>query len=112
VSHGLRAFREEIAAYLRTAAACHCDAAQVMVVSGSQQALHIAARVLLEPTERGLGGGTGLSRRARRCCGLAGARLLPVPVDEEGLDVRTGIARHGRRPRACTSPRRISTRWA
>ena len=92
---GLEPFREEIAAYLRTARGVHCDAAQVMVVSGSQQALHIAARVLLEPQsavwveEPGYPG-------ARDVLRLAGARLLPVPVDEDGLDVRTGIARHGR----------------
>jgi GntR family transcriptional regulator/MocR family aminotransferase len=92
---GLEPFREEIAAYLRTARGVHCEAGQVMVVSGSQQALHIAARVLLEPQspvwleEPGYPG-------ARDVLRLAGARLLPVPVDEEGLDVRAGIARHGR----------------
>jgi len=92
---GFEPFREEIAAYLRTARGVRCDAAQVMVVSGSQQALHIAARVLLEPQspvwveEPGYPG-------ARDVLRLAGARLLPVPVDEEGLDVRAGITRHGR----------------
>jgi len=91
---GLEPFREEIAAYLRTARGVHCEAAQVMVVSGSQQALHIAARVLLEPQspvwveEPGYPG-------ARDVLTLAGARLLPVPVDAEGLDVSAGIARHG-----------------
>jgi DNA-binding transcriptional MocR family regulator len=43
------AFRQTLAAYLRTARAVRCEAEQIMVVSGSQQALEIAARVLLQP---------------------------------------------------------------
>ena len=35
---GSRDFRETVAAYLRTARALNCDARQIMVVSGSQQA--------------------------------------------------------------------------
>jgi len=89
---GYRPFREVVAGYLRTSRAVRCDAEQIMVVSGSQQALDIAARVLLEPgspvwmEEPGYSG-------ARDALSLAGARLIPVPVDAEGLDVAAGIAR-------------------
>jgi GntR family transcriptional regulator/MocR family aminotransferase len=89
---GYQPFREAVAGYLRTARAVRCDADQVMVVSGSQQALDLAARVLLEPgcqvwmEEPGYNG-------ARDALTLAGARLVPVPVDSEGLDVEAGIAR-------------------
>jgi GntR family transcriptional regulator/MocR family aminotransferase len=95
---GHEPFREQIAAYLRTARGVRCEAGQVMVVSGSQQALQIAARVLLEPRcavwveEPGYPG-------ARDVLAMAGARLEPVPVDAEGLEVGAGIAR-GRRARA------------
>ena len=44
---GSETFREAICTYLRTARAVHCEPSQVMVVSGSQQALEISARVLL-----------------------------------------------------------------
>src|SRR5579863_3307682 len=44
---GTETFREAICTYLRTARAVQCEPRQVMVVSGSQQALEIAARVLL-----------------------------------------------------------------
>ena len=44
---GSKEFRETIAAYLRTSRAVRCEAQQIMVVSGSQQALEISARVLL-----------------------------------------------------------------
>ncbi len=89
---GHRPFREAVAEYLRTARAVHCEAEQVMAVSGSQQALSLAARVLIDPgssvwvEEPGYPG-------ARAVLKLRGARLMPVPVDEEGLDVAAGVAR-------------------
>ena len=89
---GYRPFREVIASYLRAARAVRCEADQILVVSGSQQALALTARVLLDPGSRvwveepGYGG-------ARDALVLAGARLVPVPVDGEGLDVAAGRAR-------------------
>jgi GntR family transcriptional regulator / MocR family aminotransferase len=47
-SAGSMAFRETIASYLRTARSVHCEADQVMIVSGSQQAIDISARVLFD----------------------------------------------------------------
>jgi GntR family transcriptional regulator/MocR family aminotransferase len=90
--------RQALAAYLGTARAVRCEAEQIMVVSGSQQALEITVRVLLDPgqpvwvEEPGYGG-------ARDALAMAGARLVPVPVDQEGLDVAAGI-RICRRARA------------
>ena len=43
---GTETFREAVCTYLRTARAVHCEPRQVMVVSGSQQALEIAALYL------------------------------------------------------------------
>ena len=88
---GYKPFREAIAAYLTTARAVRCDPEQILVVSGSQQALEISARVLLDPgrpvwiEEPGYSG-------ARDVLTVAGARLVPVPVDGEGLDVAAGMA--------------------
>jgi len=84
--------RQGLAIHLRTARAVRCEAEQIMVVSGSQQALEITARVLLDPRqpvwveEPGYGG-------ARDALAMAGARLVPVPVDDEGLNVAAGIKR-------------------
>ena len=55
---GSMRFRQEICTYLRTARAVKCEPDQVMVVSGSQQALDITARVLLDPGDSCLRGGT------------------------------------------------------
>jgi GntR family transcriptional regulator/MocR family aminotransferase len=96
---GLPALRETVAQYLRTSRAVRCDAGQVMVVSGSQQALDLAARVLLDTNssvwieDPGYWG-------ARHALQMAGGRLVAVPVDDEGLDVEAGIA-------LCPRPRAV-----
>ena len=57
-------------------------------------------------------GGAGLSRaRAARCSG-AGARIVPVPVDAEGLDVAGGRPAAPATPGSPTSRRRTSSRSA
>jgi GntR family transcriptional regulator/MocR family aminotransferase len=95
---GLQALRETIAQYLRTSRAVRCDAEQILVVSGSQQALDLTARVLLDAgspvwiEDPGYWG-------ARHALRMGGARLVAVPVDDEGLDVEAGIVRCPR-PRA------------
>ena len=95
---GSEDFREQICAYLRTARAVHCEPSQVMVTSGSQQALEIVSRVLLDP-----GSSVWVEEPgywlARNVFTGAGCRLVPVPVDDEGLDVRAGIQR-SRKPKA------------
>jgi GntR family transcriptional regulator/MocR family aminotransferase len=82
--------RERIASYLRTARSLHCEAEQVMIVSGSQQALEISARVLLDPGSYVWVEEPGYSL-ARDVFTLNGCHLVPVPVDEDGLDVAAGI---------------------
>jgi GntR family transcriptional regulator/MocR family aminotransferase len=87
---GSRPFREAIAGYLRTARGVRCDPEQIMVVSGSQQALDIAARALLDAGSPVWVEDPGYSG-VREALSRAGARLVPVPVDGEGLDVAAGI---------------------
>lgn len=87
---GARPLREAIATYLRTSRSLRCEPDQVVIVSGSQQALELTARVLLDPGSRVWieEPGYGL---AREVFTLAGCRLVPVPVDSEGLNVAAGI---------------------
>jgi GntR family transcriptional regulator/MocR family aminotransferase len=87
---GSRVFQETIATYLRTARAVACEAQQIMIVSGSQQALEVSARVLLDPGSRVWVEEPGYSL-TRDVLAMAGCRLVPVPVDREGLDVAAGI---------------------
>ena len=100
---GYGPFRESVAAYLRTARAVRCEAAQIMAVSGSQQALEISARVLLDPRSPVWIEEPGY-RGARDVLTIVGARLVPVPVDDQGLDVAAGIARCPRARVAYVTP--------
>lgn len=82
---GSTALREAIAEHLRRSRAVVCDASQVVIVNGSQQALDLAARVLMDR-----GDGVAIEdpqyQGAREVFRAAGARLHPVAVDAEGLD--------------------------
>jgi GntR family transcriptional regulator / MocR family aminotransferase len=92
---GSESLRESICAYLRTSRAVRCDPRQVMIVAGSQQALEISARVLLDA-----GSSVWVEEPGywltRQVLSAAGARVVPVPVDLEGLDVAAGIKRSPR----------------
>src|SRR6185437_11237602 len=87
---GLQPFREAICSYLRTARAVRCEPDQIMVVSGSQQALDITTRVLLDPGDA--------AWTEEPCYPLVRSLLLgsgcapvPIPVDQEGIDVGAGM---------------------
>lgn len=89
---GYRPLREAIAAYLTTARGVHCEADQVIIVAGSQQGLSLAAHLLLDPGDVAWIEDPGY-HGARCAFGAVGARVVPVPVDGEGLDVAAGLAR-------------------
>jgi GntR family transcriptional regulator / MocR family aminotransferase len=87
---GFEELRKAICAYLRTARAVHCDPEQVMIVAGSQQALEITTRVLLDEQSAAWVEEPGYWL-TRQVLTAAGCRLVPVPVDSEGLDVAFGV---------------------
>ncbi len=95
---GYLPLREAIAEYLNTVRAVRCDASQILMTTGSQQGLQICAHVLLDPGERAWVEEPGYPG-ARQALITVGARLIPVPVDHEGLNVAEGI-RRGRSARA------------
>jgi GntR family transcriptional regulator / MocR family aminotransferase len=87
---GSERFREAICSYLSTARAVKCVPNQIMIVSGSQQALDITARVLLDEGDPVWVEEPGYILQ-RTVLNAAGCRLMPVPVDKEGMDVSAGI---------------------
>jgi GntR family transcriptional regulator/MocR family aminotransferase len=87
---GLAELRAAIAAYLRAARGVRCEAEQIMIVSGSQQGLEIATRVLLDPGDSVWMEEPGYSG-ARNAFAFQGCKIVPVPVDREGLNVAAGI---------------------
>lgn len=86
---GYKPLREAIAGYLGSSRGVNCSPDQIAIVSGVQQGLDILARVLLKPGDAvcmedpGYFGETAVFRNA-------GARIIPVPVDEHGLALTKG----------------------
>jgi GntR family transcriptional regulator / MocR family aminotransferase len=83
---GHEGLRVQIASYLQRARAVRCRPGQVIVVSGSQQALDLCARVLIDP-----GDVAAIEDPcypgARQLFAAHGARLHPVPVKRDGIAV-------------------------
>src|SRR6266550_1611326 len=76
--------RKAIAAYLCDFRGAHCHPDQVLIVGGMQQAMMISAMALLNPGEPVWIEDPGF-HQARRVFILAGAKLVPKPLDEEGI---------------------------
>jgi GntR family transcriptional regulator/MocR family aminotransferase len=100
---GSERFREAIADYLRTARGVKCDKNQIMIVSGSQQALYITARVLFDPGDSVWIEEPGY-RLQRSVLTSAECRLVPIPVDSEGMDVAAGIRTRRKAKAAFVTP--------
>ena len=89
---GFRPLREAIAGYLCGIRAVRCDWTQVIVTSGAQQGLDLAARLLLEP-------GAAAWIEEPGYLGLRGpllaaqAKLVPLPVEADGISVAEGRRR-------------------
>ena len=89
-SAGYAPLRNAIAEYLGTSRGVQCQASQVIVVTGTQQALDIVARLFIRPGESawmedpGYFGATWALRNA-------GANIVPIPVDADGMNVKRGM---------------------
>jgi GntR family transcriptional regulator/MocR family aminotransferase len=95
VGHG--PLRAAIADHLRAKRAVRCEPSQVLVVSGAQMAIVIAALALLGPDDVACREEPGYPG-ARHGFGLTGRPVVPIPVDAAGIDVDR-LAAVGRRAR-------------
>lgn len=94
---GYQPFRDAVAEYLGAVRGVRCDPSQILVTTGSQQGLQISAQVLLDPNDQVLIEEPGYPG-ARLAFTSAGAQLLPVPLDHEGIIVSELVSqsRHAR----------------
>ena len=83
---GYRPLREAVAGYLGSARGGACSADQVIITAGTQQAIDLIVKLLLEPGDRVCMEEPGYTP-AKILFELAGAEIVSVPVDDEGLDV-------------------------
>ncbi|MDN5515436.1 MAG: PLP-dependent aminotransferase family protein, partial [Pseudomonas sp.] len=78
--------RELIAAYLRSSRGLTCEATQVLITCGSQQAISLCAQLLVQPGARVALENPGY-RAAGHAFAVAGAQLCGIAVDGEGMDI-------------------------
>jgi len=88
-AQGFRPLRQAIAAHLRADRGIACDWQQVFVVAGAQNAFQLIASTLIDPGDKVWFENPG-AIGARNSFILHGADLVPVPVDDDGLDVARG----------------------
>jgi GntR family transcriptional regulator/MocR family aminotransferase len=82
---GDEGLRLALSGYLARARGLQCAPEQIVVVHGSQQAIDLCARVLLDSGDAFVFEDPGYLM-ARRCFEATGARSILVPVDGQGLD--------------------------
>jgi len=100
---GYLPLRRVIAEYVGVSRGVSADVSQVILVRGAQQAMDLAARVLLHKGDAVWVEDPGYLAN-RKLAAMAGARLVPVPVDAEGLVVSAGIRAAPKARMACLAP--------
>ncbi|HEY4388523.1 MAG TPA: PLP-dependent aminotransferase family protein, partial [Ktedonobacteraceae bacterium] len=100
---GYQPLREAIALHIGVTRGVRCQAEQIIVVTGSQQALDLAARLFLNPGDLAWVEEPGYFG-TRNALQNAGAILAPIPVREEGMDVQVGRERYPHARLAAVTP--------
>jgi GntR family transcriptional regulator/MocR family aminotransferase len=100
---GYLPLREAIAEHVSVTRGVRCEAHRVVVTSGSQQAFDILFRLVLDPGEHVWMEEPGYLDVRAALLG-AGARIVPVPVDDSGLNVEEAIRRRRDARLAVVSP--------
>lgn len=86
---GLPALRAAVAQYLATFRGVTCTPEQVIITGGAQAAIALLARVLLAPGDTAWMEHPGYPDTAA-LLRASGVHLVPVPVDDDGIQVAVG----------------------
>jgi GntR family transcriptional regulator/MocR family aminotransferase len=100
---GHRGLRDAIAAHVATARGVRCTAEQVFITTGMNQAIGEVLQLCIDPGDSVWVEDPGYFA-TRRAALAAGARVVGVPVDDEGLDVAAGVARAPRARAVLATP--------
>jgi GntR family transcriptional regulator / MocR family aminotransferase len=84
---GMKVLREAIVGHVSFSRAVACQAEDIVVTNGSQQAFALLARILVHPGRTLVAVEEPGYRPARAAFESLGAKIKPVPVDSEGLIV-------------------------
>jgi GntR family transcriptional regulator/MocR family aminotransferase len=85
-ARGFAPLRKAIAEYVGSARGVRCDVNQVVITAGAQLALDLVARLLLDPGDTVCMEDPGYPGAAL-AFKAAGARVVPIPVDDHGIRV-------------------------
>ena len=100
---GYDALRRAIATYLGISRGIMCSYEQVFVTGGYRGALELVRRALLQVGDEGWYEDPGYLF-ARQFLERSGMQLIPVPVDDEGLNVSAGLQRAAQARFAVVTP--------
>ncbi|PYK49605.1 MAG: PLP-dependent aminotransferase family protein [Verrucomicrobia bacterium] len=89
-SRGDADLRKAVATYLCDFRGARCHPDQILIVGGMQQAMLISAMALLDPGEAVWIEDPGF-HQARRVFILAGAKVVPKPLDQEGIVIARSL---------------------
>ncbi len=89
-SKGYPPLRRAIAAHLRSERGLECDPEQVFVTNGAHQAMLLLADMLIDPGDPVWLENPG-PRLAQYSFVARGGSVIPVPVDNQGIDVKTAL---------------------
>ena len=102
---GLLQLREAIAEYVHDARGIECEAGQVVIVSGAQQAFNLLGMLLLDPQDSIWMEDPG-HIAARIALQAQGCRVVPLRIDDQGIDVQQGLRECPEARLAFTTPSR------
>ncbi|WP_353171599.1 PLP-dependent aminotransferase family protein [Acinetobacter rudis] len=100
---GFEPLRQSIAQYVSTTRGLNCDASQILIVNGTQQAMNLAAKVLLQVgdevclDEPGYDGALGVFQSA-------GAVVHPVMGDQHGMHIESAMQQYPNTKLLFTAP--------
>jgi GntR family transcriptional regulator/MocR family aminotransferase len=89
---GFQPLRDAIAVHLAAARGVRCTPEQIIITNGTQQALDLIGRIFLSESEDVCLEDPGYIG-ARDIFTATGARIVPVPIDDEGFDLQTARKR-------------------
>ncbi|WP_108841960.1 PLP-dependent aminotransferase family protein [Kushneria phyllosphaerae] len=84
---GVTALKTALCDYLRLSRSVRCTPEQILITQGAQQGFELIARLLADPGDRAWVEEPGYAG-AQAALMAAGLSLVPVPVDDDGIDVQ------------------------
>ena len=85
--------RQNIASFLKATRAIECAADQIIITSGSQEALYLAAQVLLDRGNKAFVEQPGYMGTFMAVTS-SGGKVVPIHIDDEGLDIEYAQQHH------------------